>query len=109
NLQKIQQYLGKEELLVKYFIGNKRVYGLTISQNSIALFDLVETAALKENLNSFYTSLSDPKTSILSQSRGLYVQLIEPFQQILKHFKTLTILPNRSEERRVGKECRSDV
>ena len=94
SLQKIQQYLGKEELLVKYFIGNKRVYALTISQNSIALFDLVETEALKENLNSFYTSLSDPKTSILSQSRELYVQLIEPFQQILKHFKTLTILPN---------------
>ncbi|HAB28182.1 MAG TPA: hypothetical protein DCE27_11055, partial [Xanthomarina gelatinilytica] len=94
SLQKIQHYLGREELLVKYFVGNKRVYVITLSQQGIELFDLVDTEVLKENLHSFYATLSDPKTNSLPQSRELYTQLIEPFQHKLKPYKALTILPH---------------
>lgn len=94
SLQKIQHYLGREELLVKYFVGNKRVYVITLSQQGIELFDLVDTEVLKENLHSFYATLSNPKTNSLPQSRELYTQLIEPFQHKLKPYRTLTILPH---------------
>lgn len=94
SLQKIQDHLKENELLVKYFLGNERIFAITISQNSLQLFRLTETDSLKHKLAAFYQNLQNPQKNTRPMAQELYRELVEPFQNELSKFRNLTIVPD---------------
>lgn len=93
-LQKIQEQLSADELLIKYFTGTEDTYAITISHETIKLFGLSETKGLRQKLEAYYQLLHDPRKDPLAQSRELYRHLITPFEDELKAYTNVTIIPD---------------
>jgi len=94
SLQNIQNYLKKDELIVKYSMGSQHAYAIAISNYDIQLFRLTETDSLKEKLTTFYKNLQNPQKNTLSQAQELYLSLLSPLQNELNKFNKLTIIPD---------------
>src|SRR5690606_27391439 len=69
-------------------------YVITISKSNIKLYRLAETALLREKLDAYYPLLQNPQNNTATLSQELYKQLVLPFEQELKKYKTLTIIPD---------------
>lgn len=93
-LKKIQDYLTEQELLIKYFTGTEATYAVIISQKEIKLFKLGGTKELKEMLQVYFPMLGDPLRNAGKHSKKLYTHLIGPWEQELKNYTTLTIIPD---------------
>jgi LPXTG-motif cell wall-anchored protein len=93
-LEKIQEQLSEEELLIKYFTGSDDTYAITISHKDIKLFDMGKTTALREKLEAYYQLLHDPRKDSMAQSRELYSHLISPFKNELNTHSSVIIIPD---------------
>ncbi|NDV14676.1 CHAT domain-containing protein [Muricauda sp. TY007] len=94
SLQDIQGHLTGNELLVKYFLGNERIFAMTISQDSLQLYRLAQTDSLKTKLTAFYQNLQNPQKNTRPLAQELYQELVEPFQDELGKYRNLTIIPD---------------
>ncbi|WP_225035995.1 CHAT domain-containing protein [Winogradskyella sp. SM1960] len=93
-LKKVQNHLSEDELLIKYFLGFEFAYAIGISKNGVQLFQLSETDTLKAKLDKFNRALQNPQKNTVSQARELYSQLIQPLEDEVARYKTLTIIPD---------------
>ncbi|WP_297337896.1 CHAT domain-containing protein [Algoriphagus sp.] len=93
-LQQIQDQLDSDQLILKYFIGLDQSYALSISNSSIGLVELGQTDSIRKNLEAYYRLVQNPKKNPNSNSPALSAQLISPFSEELKKYKSVTIIPD---------------
>lgn len=92
NLEKLQNELKKDEVIIKFIVSHASVFAYTIQKKDITLIELSLTASeLKEKVIAYSTALKSAKPEFISLSKELYTQLLFPLN--IEKNKHLIIVP----------------
>lgn len=92
DLEKLQNGLKKNEVVIKYIVSHVSVFAYTIQKNNIALKELSLTASeLKEKVTEYVAALKTVKPEFQTLSKELYTKLLFPLG--IEKNKHLIIVP----------------
>ena len=80
-----ENLLAEDEILVEYFAGNHRGYGIAISQEDAKIFQIRDFLDLENNIRDIGTFLKDRNQNVeefVEISGALYTHLIEPIAEL---------------------------
>ncbi len=91
----IKKILPKETALLEYYVGEKTVVGIVVTQKGLNIKELpVSAKQLKSDIMKFRETIEDIDYQYLNYGVTLYETLIQPFEKALTGYEKIVLIPH---------------